>query len=253
MPTGNAFRTDLALGSLALSAHTTVAQLSAALVNHNAEYAFGDRISYFSIRQSFDTAGTPCMAITKAELTLDKLCDDKVWDITGDEGFHSNNGFLGMDADSTAATGVFAYVHTRDVKGTFKVSTQSIESTNSTIVARYSSPEAHQMAVDSYGAHSANPSLKPIVTECVPESVTEFMTEYAHAPESVQPVPEYKLRLCNNAGGNMMSALPSSTSARHQPPSLWVVPRATEITWRVLSCPYRCIRGLWFRRLRQIQ
>ena len=162
--TGNAYRTDLALGSLVLSADTTVGQLSMALVQHNAEFAYGDQISFFSIRQDIDANGTPRMTVAKAELTLDKLGDDKVWDIAGREGFQSNNGFLGMDADSTAVSGGFAYVHSRDVEGSLKVSTQFIESTNAAIVAQYSSAEALQLAIDSYGGLSADPFLKPDVS-----------------------------------------------------------------------------------------
>ncbi len=161
--TGNAYRTDLSLGALVIDAATTVAALAKALVENNEEVRFGDQISYFAIRQITDANGYPRAEVKKYEITLDPMCEEKVWDIVSGDGFQTNNGYLGQLASGTALVGGFAWVLSREVNGSLLVSTQFIQSTNSLMVAELSSAEAMERAILSYGGLSEEVFLQPSV------------------------------------------------------------------------------------------
>lgn len=159
--TGNAFRTDLSLGSLVISAATTVAEFAKALVMNNAELHYGDQISYFAIRQYMDANGMPRVEVKKHEVTLDPASDEKLWDVVANDGFQTNGGFLGQLSTSTALVGGFVWVLSREVNGSLLVSTQFVHSTNALMVADYSSAEAMEEAILSYGGLTTDVFLQP--------------------------------------------------------------------------------------------
>lgn len=159
--TGNAFRTDLSLGSLVISAATTVAEFAKALVQNNAELHYGDQISYFAIRQYVDANGMPRVEVKKHEVTLDPASDELLWDVVANDGFQTNGGFLGQLSTSTALVGGFVWVLSREVNGSLLVSTQFVHSTNALMVADYSSAEAMEEAILSYGGLTTDVFLQP--------------------------------------------------------------------------------------------
>lgn len=159
--TGNAFRTDLSLGSLVISAATTVAEFAKALVQNNAEIHYGDQISYFAIRQYVDANGMPRVEVKKYEVTLDPASDELLWDVVANDGFQTNGGFLGQLSTSTALVGGFVWVLSREVNGSLLVSTQFIHSTNALMVADLSSAEAMEEAILSYGGLTTDVFLQP--------------------------------------------------------------------------------------------
>lgn len=159
--TGNAFRTDLSLGSLVISAATTVAEFAKALVMNNAEIHYGDQISYFAIRQYVDANGMPRVEVKKYEVTLDPASEEKLWDVVANDGFQTNSGFLGQLSTSTALVGGFVWVLSREVNGSLLVSTQFVHSTNALMVADYSSAEAMEESILSYGGLTTDVFLQP--------------------------------------------------------------------------------------------
>lgn len=159
--TGNAFRTDLSLGSLVISAATTVADFAKALVMNNAEIHYGDQISYFAIRQYMDANGMPRVEVKKYEVTLDPASEEKLWDVVANDGFQTNSGFLGQLSTSTALVGGFVWVLSREVNGSLLVSTQFVHSTNALMVANYSSAEAMEESILSYGGLTTDVFLQP--------------------------------------------------------------------------------------------
>lgn len=159
--TSNAFRTDLSMGSLVISAATTVAEFAKALVLNNAELHYGDQISYFALRQYMDANGMPRVEVKKYEVTLDPASDEKLWDVVANDGFQTNSGFLGQLSTSTALVGGFAWVLSREVNGSLLVSTQFVHSTNALMVADLSSAEAMEKAILSYGGLTSDVFLQP--------------------------------------------------------------------------------------------
>ena len=68
--------TDIALGSLTISASTDIKAFSDAVVQNNPNYRYGDQISCFIATQTMDAAtGVPRVTIEALEITLDGVDD----------------------------------------------------------------------------------------------------------------------------------------------------------------------------------
>lgn len=147
--TGQNITTDIALGSDGITANTTVAQFSRTVVSNNADYKYGDQISYFIIKQKVnDETQVPYCQFQSCKVVLDASNDEKLWDVVLRNGFSAQDGCLGHagnDGDS-----VFCWVHSRKSYGKILVSSQILVNANS-VLAEYTGELAYNLAASSYG------------------------------------------------------------------------------------------------------
>lgn len=146
---GNSTLTDIALGSLDITATTTVAQFAKAVVENNDEFKYGDQISYFTILQKVnETTGIPYCVFKAYAVVLDAADDNKLWDVVLKNGFTANGGKLGHG--DLEGDGVFCWVHSRKSSGKTLVSSQVLIDNNSKL-ADYTGDSAYTTASSSYG------------------------------------------------------------------------------------------------------
>lgn len=146
--------TDIFIAGLTINSSTTVAEFSKAVVDNNADYQYGDQISYFLICQNVnDATGIPYCQFKANSVVLDAAnTEKKLWEVVPKNGFSSTDGCLahsGNDGDC-----VFAWVHSRkNVNGKTLVSSQQLINANSKL-ADYTSEMAYSLASSSYGTTS---------------------------------------------------------------------------------------------------
>lgn len=145
-------QTDIALGSLSITASTTVAEFSQAVVNSNPDYNYGDQISFYDVLQRVNAeTQIPYCQFSASYVVLDKDSAVKLLDQVNKAGFASVGGVLAHGEDE--GDGVFAWVHSRYDSGKTRVSTQFLINNNSLLVD-YRSDEAYTLACKSYGGVS---------------------------------------------------------------------------------------------------
>ena len=149
--TGQNVKTDIRLGGESITSSTTVAQFSAAVVQNNADYRYGDQISFFLVKQMVNAeTGIPYCQFSAAKVILDAANTETLADVTGNShGFASADGMLahvGNDGDCA-----YAWVHTRKSDGKTLVSSQSLVSAN-TKEAEYKGDAAYNLSKSSYGS-----------------------------------------------------------------------------------------------------
>ena len=149
---GNSAKTDIYLGSLTISGTTTVAQFSQAVVENNADYKYGDQISFFRIQQKTnEETGIPYCQFSASKVVLAAAdTEPKLWDIVNRVGFASSDSCLGHN--ESTFVGAFGWVHTRKADGKTLVSSQSLVSANDTLLAEYQGDMAYSLAKSSFGA-----------------------------------------------------------------------------------------------------
>ena len=151
---GDAARTDISLGELTIDENTTVKDFSMAVVNNNADYDYGDQISFFDVLQRVNAVtGIPYCQFLATNVVLDKASEVKLLDMVSKYGFATVDGFLGHIEGEGA--GVFAWVHTRKSSGKTLVSTQSLINNNAEMIAEYSGAEAYKRSVKTYGGENS--------------------------------------------------------------------------------------------------
>ena len=149
--TGQSGVTDIRLGGLTIGANTTVAQFSAAVVQNNADYRYGDQISFFLVKQKVNAnTEIPYCQFSAAKVILDAANDETLTSITGgSNGFHSVDGKLGHSGNDGDCA--YAWVHTRKSDGRTLVSSQELLSAN-TQEADYQGDAAYNLSKSSYGS-----------------------------------------------------------------------------------------------------
>lgn len=139
--------TNLNLG-IEITATTTVAQFSGALMTATENWREGDQLTFFVGTQYMDVDGMPRanMRAQKVVLSLDD--QTKLWDVVTSEGFSTVDGYLatGMVLSEMGC----AWVHSRENSGQTKVSTQRLVVV-SEVLGQYQTYEAMKAAADSYG------------------------------------------------------------------------------------------------------
>ena len=139
--------TNLNLG-IEITATTTVAQFSGALMTANDNWREGDQMTFFVGTQyvGVDEMPRANMRAQKVVLSLDD--QTKLWDVVTSEGFSTVDGYLatGMVLNEMGC----AWVHSREISGATKVSTQRLVVV-SDILPQYQTYEAMKAAADSYG------------------------------------------------------------------------------------------------------
>lgn len=144
--------TDISLGSLTIDESTTVADFSNAVVQNNADYNYGDQISYFTILQRINAATQiPYGVFQASNIVLDKGSKSPVWALAHEAGFTTKNGFLAHGADE--GDGAYCWVHSRKAAGKTLVSSQLLLDNNS-ILPDYTSDQAYADAVATYGGEN---------------------------------------------------------------------------------------------------
>ena len=151
---GDAARTDISLGDLTIDAETLVKDFAIAVVSNNADYDFGDQISFFDVLQRVNAVtGIPYCQFLATNVVLDKASEVKLLDMVSKYGFATVDGFLGHIEGEGA--GVFGWVHSRKASGKTLVSTQSLINNNAEVIAEYSGAEAYKRSVKTYGGESS--------------------------------------------------------------------------------------------------
>ena len=144
--------TNLNLG-IEITATTTVAQFSGALMTATENWREGDQLTFFVGTQYMDVDGMPRanMRAQKVVLSLDD--QTKLWDVVTSEGFSTVDGYLatGMVLSEMGC----AWVHSRENSGATKVSTQRLVVV-SEVLGQYQTYEAMKAAADSYGGINKN-------------------------------------------------------------------------------------------------
>ena len=161
-------KTDISLGSLVFDEETTLGDFSAAVVENNRAFRYGDQISCFLAEQTVNSVtGIPYVEMHCFEITLSSSQEELLADIVSSDAFSEVDGKLGTGA---AVNGAVAYIHSRKTAKGTAVSTQRFVVASS-ILATYSS-EAHlQEAVLSYGGNLTDYFLTPnIDTPLAPAS-----------------------------------------------------------------------------------
>ena len=145
-------QTDIALGSLTISASTTVAEFAKAVVDNNADFDYGDQISFYDVLQRVNAeTQIPYCQFSASYVVLDKNSAVKLLDQVNKAGFASVGGVLAHGEDE--GDGVFAWVHSRYDGGKTRVSTQFLINNNS-LLDEYRSDDAYAEACKSYGGVS---------------------------------------------------------------------------------------------------
>ena len=156
---------DLALGSLVIDEHTTVSDLSLALIAQNEAWEEGDQLTFFYGSQYMDAQGMPRATMVAKKVILSVDDETGLWEAVGSEGFTSiasagSGTVLGMSValENSGA----AWVHSRDkVSGDTLVSTQQLVVV-SDILASYRTYAAMKASADSYdGINSKRVYLNP--------------------------------------------------------------------------------------------
>ena len=151
---GDNVRTDISLGGLTIDENTTVKNFAQAVANNNADYDYGDQISFFDVLQRVNAVtGIPYCQFLATNVVLDKASEVKLLDMVSKYGFATVDGFLGHIEGEGA--GVFAWVHTRKSSGKTLVSTQSLINNNAEVIAEYSGAEAYKRSVKTYGGENS--------------------------------------------------------------------------------------------------
>ena len=151
---GDNARTDIKLGDLTIDAETLVKDFAIAVVSNNADYDFGDQISFFDVLQRVNAVtGIPYCQFLATNVVLDKASEVKLLDMVSKYGFATVDGYLGHIEGEGA--GVFAWVHTRKSSAKTLVSTQSLINNNAEVIAEYSGAEAYKRSVKTYGGENS--------------------------------------------------------------------------------------------------
>ena len=145
-------KTDIALGSLAITDSTTVGEFSIAVVSNNDGYEKGDNIVFFSFLQKVNgNTGIPYVRGFATRATLDTKSQVPLWTLVSKAGFASKDGVLAHGEDE--GNGVFCWVHTRKRDDGLLVSTQSLVD-NNPLLSDYMSDDAYRTAVNTYGGEN---------------------------------------------------------------------------------------------------
>ncbi len=151
---------DLSLGGLVIDAQTTVADLTMAILQNNAEWEDGDQLTWFYGVQRVDSAGTPRASLTAEKVVLDTTNENPLWGVVSAVGFSSVGGYLGMSQALVNAGGVWVHSREKD-SGSIKVSSQQM-TVVSDVLAQYQTYAAMKASADSYGGINGSVAyLKP--------------------------------------------------------------------------------------------
>lgn len=141
--------TNINLGNLTIGDTTTNAELTAAIEANNANLRRGMQLSFVSYQQTVDALGIPRLISRLYEITLDAESQSLVRNYLPAFCSTTVDGKLGTSA--ALSIGGFAYIVSDLSSGSLRVSTQRLNTINATLIAQYTSQEAKDAAIASYG------------------------------------------------------------------------------------------------------
>ena len=149
---GSNWITDIKTGDLAITDTTTVGSFAAAIIDNNSQVKVGWQLSFISYQQYIDANNIPQVVCTSYEVTLDPTSTELLRNYLPEFCTSASDGYLCTTSD--ISVGGFAYVWSHTDGGKTSVSTQTIITNNSTLVAQYSSSAQQLAAMESYGLDS---------------------------------------------------------------------------------------------------
>lgn len=172
---GNAWKTNLMIGSLTINAATTVANLTDALIANNANVREGMQLSFASYQQMVDPLGTPRVNCRLYEVTLSLNDSSKLRDHIPALGSSSVDNAIGTSED--VPTGGFAWILSELQNGTLRTSTQLLTINNSVLIAQMTTAAQLKTATESYGIDS-EVILNPSTTVTQQQEPTTYYIQY---------------------------------------------------------------------------
>lgn len=148
-------RTNLKVGEgFVIDETTTIAALSAAIIENNEDWVEGMQLSYVSAQQSTNpTTGYPMVQGYLYSLTLNTSDERLARDFIPEFGLAVNGSYIGHGA--SAGNGGFAWVKSSiDASGKISVSSQRIILASEDLYRQYSSSAQRNAATASYNAQS---------------------------------------------------------------------------------------------------
>lgn len=160
MAAGDVAVTNISVGSMSITASTTLKAFSNAIVNNNEDWNYGDQLSVYVFTQSVNSeTHVPYVNMTAAEVTLSQTDEETVLrDLVGAEVISVVDGCIGAGA---TVNGGIVYIHSRKAaNGKTLVSTQNVLVSNS-ILPNYQSAAQAQVSMESLGW---KPQTEPFLT-----------------------------------------------------------------------------------------
>ena len=180
-------KTNIAVGDLTIDDQTTIGQFADAIVTNNADWEYGDKLTYFSLVQ-YVKGGVPRVAMSYAAITLVEDSEVILKDEVSLTGIKNVGGVLGHD--KTAAVGGFCWVHSRhDADGNLMLSSQKIIANNDDMIARYTTVDARLAAALSYGANFRNLVVLEPADDRIKEAYRYFGIKFTDAQGVTKVVP----------------------------------------------------------------
>lgn len=150
---GNKYTTDLKLGSLSITSATTIGEFSQALINNNTHVRENMQISFISYQQDVNQYGVPLVVCTAYEVTLDSRSTEVLHSYLPEfAAVTSSDACLGTSEE--VSLGGFAYVLSITENGKTSVSTQRLVVVGNELIEQYTSEEAINASIESYGVDS---------------------------------------------------------------------------------------------------
>lgn len=144
--------TNIAVGAdFEITEDTTVAQLSAAILNNNTFIEAGDQLSYLSIEQ-YSYMDYPRLRARKYELVINLADNTPVFSVMPKQAMAVSGGFIAHG--ELVYSGGFAWVLSRTVNGSLHVSRQQLIVTDDSLYSDYVGDAAITRAETSYMATS---------------------------------------------------------------------------------------------------
>lgn len=167
--------TDISLGGLKITATTTVAEFSNAVVQNNKAYEYGDQITYFLLTQELnDVTHIPLAHVDACCIMLNKDSEAKLLTLVDERGFSVKNGCLAALSTNDFGNHGMAWIHSRKKVSKTLISTQYLVCDNK-VLEEYQSDAAYNEAVESYGGTSnvyLSPKGKISLTPDTPTTTT---------------------------------------------------------------------------------
>lgn len=145
---GGKVRSDINLDSITDLAGMTVGAVSHVIINNNAGWENGDQLTFIYAEQVVDADGiTPKCKVACTKFVLDVTSSEMLADVCDIDMFSVVDTYL---ASKSTIIGGCAFIHSRRVDGSTKVSTTRLFC-NNTLLETYTSRTAQLAAIKSYG------------------------------------------------------------------------------------------------------
>lgn len=151
-----------------LGTNSTIAEVSQQILAANPALREGDQLSFIRFTQQTNAStGVPYVVVRKYEVILSTSDLRRFFDFWPEDyiAFATPSNYTCIGVSDSGLAGGFIFIVSRTTGGKTRVSTQSIiVANNSALIDAYSSQNALQTAIDSYG-ESAEPFLTSTVAE----------------------------------------------------------------------------------------